>query len=124
MEEGELEAVDKANLLLQKYASEFKKMTFTLHPRGIEGEIRGKSSNTAYAARRMLEESNGPRIDHVYTVMDADTCFAETYFWKVGIEYEQMTESEKDLAFFCPPTVFDRYVDESWAFSPQRSHYT
>jgi hypothetical protein len=108
MEEGEAEAMDKVEILLKKYSLNFKEITFTLHPRGIEGEIRGKSSNTAYSAKKMLEASNGPVKNHVYTIMDADTCFAETYFWKVGIEYENMTDSQKDLAFFCPPTVFDR----------------
>lgn len=70
-------------------------MVFTIHPKGIEGEIRGKSSNVAWASVQMVQSEynsfnskakksgggiQGRHEHEVLTVMDADTCFAEDYF--------------------------------------------
>jgi len=41
-------------LLVKYFDDKFYRMTVTVHPQGIEGEIRGKSSNVAYAAKQMV----------------------------------------------------------------------
>ncbi|KAJ3320939.1 hypothetical protein HDV06_004717 [Boothiomyces sp. JEL0866] len=112
MEESEAEAPTKAQKLIQKYQDQFYDITFTLHPSNRPGEIRGKSSNVAWAAREMIRQCGGPRIEEIITVMDADTCFAQDYFQALSYHYACGTPTERNLMMFCPTTVFDRNADK------------
>jgi hypothetical protein len=72
MEEGEEGCEKKANKLIKIFGHCFFQMIFTVHPRGIAGEARGKSSNVAWAApeyarRHMIPEE--ARFELI-TVMD------------------------------------------------------
>jgi hypothetical protein len=109
MEQNEREAPEKAAHLMEKYKSDFYEITMTLHPRGIEGEVRGKSSNTAWAAKKMIEESGGPLATDIFTIMDADTNFASDYFEAITYKYRRLSSTERRLVFFNAPTIFDRY---------------
>ena len=117
MEEGEKGATQKAHGLIKKYLNQFYDITMTLHPSGRPGEIRGKSSNVAWAAKEMVRQAGGPRIEDIITVMDADTCFASDYFSAMSYHYAVGTPKQRALMFFAPPTVFDRYVDDCDPFS-------
>ena len=108
MEESEDEAEDKAQVLMEKYKDKFLDIFATFHPKGIQGEIRGKGSNVAFAAREAIRRIGGPCANHVLTCMDADTCFASDYFAAVAYHYSQATEEDKRIMFFVPPSVFDR----------------
>ncbi|KAI8817297.1 glycosyl transferase family group 2-domain-containing protein, partial [Fimicolochytrium jonesii] len=112
MEESEQGATAKAATLMQKYANSFFEITYTLHPVGRPGEIRGKSSNVAWAASQMALRSGGGlagRHDHeILTVMDADTCFAEDFFSAVTYHYTTATPEQRRIMMFAPCTVFDR----------------
>ncbi|TPX56612.1 hypothetical protein PhCBS80983_g04419 [Powellomyces hirtus] len=112
MEEGEQGAPDKAGVLMKMYADSFYEITYTLHPLGRPGEIRGKSSNVAWAASQMALRSGGGlagRHEHeVITVMDADTCFAEDYFSAVTYHYTTSSPEQRRIMMFAPCTVFDR----------------
>ena len=112
MEQGEKEAPEKAAKLIEFFADAFHEIVFTLHPKGIPGEIRGKSSNTAWAAKEMISCNNGPLPNQVFTVMDADTCFAADYFEAISCYYASAGENERDLIFFSTPTLFDRNADK------------
>lgn len=123
MEQAENEAAEKASKLMANFQHSFQSIVFTLHPRGIPGEIRGKSSNTAWAARQILSSTpplahadegyqNQPK-EQVITVMDADTCFAADYFEAVSYHYASTrSRQERDLLFFSTPTLFDRNSDK------------
>ncbi|KAI8995789.1 hypothetical protein BC832DRAFT_595932 [Gaertneriomyces semiglobifer] len=112
MEETEAGADDKAQGLMKHYASQFYEITYTLHPAGRPGEIRGKSSNVAWAAQQMALRSGGGldgRHEHeIITVMDADTCFAEDYFAAVTYHYTTALPSQRRIMMFAPCTLFDR----------------
>jgi hypothetical protein len=110
MEEAEKEAPQKAKDLISKYQDQFNDITYTLHPVGRPGEIRGKSSNVAWASREMVRQCGGPRVEEIFTVMDADTCFAQDYFESLSYHYSVASSHERPLLFFCPTNVFDRYV--------------
>ncbi|KAJ3367407.1 hypothetical protein HDU91_001458 [Kappamyces sp. JEL0680] len=112
MEEGEAEGYDKARALMEKFASNFLSITSTHHPRGLPNEIRGKSSNTAWAAREVIEQLGGPRHNVILTVMDADTCFAADYFESLSYYYATATERERAIMFFCPAMAFDRNIQK------------
>ncbi|KAI8592065.1 glycosyl transferase family group 2-domain-containing protein [Geranomyces variabilis] len=112
MEESEQGAPDKASVLMKLYADSFYEITYTLHPVGRPGEIRGKSSNVAWAASQMALRSGGGlagRHEHeIITVMDADTCFASDYFSAVTYHYTTASPEQRRIMMFAPCTVFDR----------------
>ncbi|KNC97229.1 uncharacterized protein SPPG_07616 [Spizellomyces punctatus DAOM BR117] len=112
MEESEKGSVEKAQTLMKMYADSFYEITYTVHPLGRPGEIRGKSSNVAWAASQMALRSGGGlagRHEHeIITVMDADTCFAEDYFSAVTFHYTTASPEQRRIMMFAPCTVFDR----------------
>lgn len=55
MEQKEELSADKAGQLMSTFEKSFLHVHATFHPPGIPGEIAGKSSNVAWAARRIME---------------------------------------------------------------------
>lgn len=55
MEQKEDTAADKAAHLVSFFEKSFLHIRPTFHPPGVPGEIAGKSSNVAFAARRIVE---------------------------------------------------------------------
>jgi hypothetical protein len=84
MEAAEDGSEQKGRELADEFAGRFLDVLVTLHPRGLPGEVRGKSSNEAWAARRAFQELIGRRgfdLDHLtVTSCDADTQFSPSYF--------------------------------------------
>lgn len=83
MEEREQNVKEKAETLTQEFKSIFGDIFATYHP-DITGEIKGKSSNQAYASkeayRQLIENKN---IDINYATVssvDADSIFDKQYF--------------------------------------------
>lgn len=76
-------AEEKAALLKEKYGKLFGHLWATLHP-DIEGEVKGKSSNTSWGAKRakeLLIDKAGVDIEKVtITSEDADALFHHHYF--------------------------------------------
>lgn len=74
MEQKEADSSDKAGHLVTKFEKSFLHVCSTFHPSGIRGEIAGKSSNVAWAARRIVEihrtDLNEENCNVVVTVMD------------------------------------------------------
>jgi hypothetical protein len=108
MEESEAECHEKAQTLIRDFGDKFFEIIYTVHPSNLPGEIRGKSSNVAWAARQMATLNS--RHEHeIVTVMDADTCFASDYFLSCTYHYCVASPSERKIMMFAPCTVFDRY---------------
>jgi hypothetical protein len=85
MEAAEQGAAAKAEALIAEFGHRFEHIMYTIHPRGLPGEMIGKSSNQAWAARqakrRMVDEL-GCDINHiVISTMDADTMWHPRYFF-------------------------------------------
>ena len=77
-------ARQRANQLLKKYRGKFGKIMATYHPAGLPGEVIGKASNEAWAAKKakkLLIDKEGRDIDK-FTISscDADACFHQKYF--------------------------------------------
>lgn len=72
MEEAEADSANKAHRLIAEMSSHFLRITYTLHPVGIAGEARGKSSNIAWAARVLMQTAaeRPSTEDTIVTVMD------------------------------------------------------
>lgn len=78
-----LEAEEKATLLKKEFGHLFGHIWTTLHP-DIKGEVKGKSSNTSWGARRakeILVDKEGLDIDKItISSEDADALFHHHYF--------------------------------------------
>ncbi|KAJ1555638.1 hypothetical protein HK405_015283 [Cladochytrium tenue] len=107
MEESESGSEKKAIALVSRYSELFLQIVYTIHPVGLEGEIRGKASNVSWAAKQMARKSKNHRSE-IVTVMDADTLFTEDYFSSITYFYCVATPEQRRLQMFAPSTIFDR----------------
>lgn len=117
MEAGEEGCVEKAEQLLRSYRHKFAHAYYTVHPRGLPGEMQCKSANEAWAARwvrRKLVEDHDYSIDHLLvTTMDADTLWHSDYFY--ALTYLFATNPARYLRFWQAPI---RYHTNIWDISP------
>lgn len=83
MEGADPSAGETATALKNEFASAFRQIIATYHPRGLTGEVAGKSSNVAWAVRHArfeMVDDNGDPIEHVaITVTDADSLLHPKY---------------------------------------------
>lgn len=117
MEAAEEDCVLKAEVLQAEYAGKFHHFYFTVHPRGLPGEMQCKSANEAWAARwvkRKLIDDLGYNLDHVVvSTMDADTIWHPTYFY--ALTYLFATNPDRHLRFWQTPI---RYHGNIWEINP------
>ncbi len=89
MEAGEEGCVAKAETLQAEFGRYFRHFHFTVHPRGLPGEMQCKSANVAWAARwikRRLVDELGYDMDHIcVTTMDADTRWHPQHFLVLSV---------------------------------------
>ncbi len=87
--EGE-EARKKASYLKKKFGKKFGHLWTTFHP-DLPGEVKGKSSNTAWGAKeakRRLVDEEGVEIEYVtITSEDADVMLHEKYFAALSFHF-------------------------------------
>lgn len=100
-------AREKARVLAQKYKNKFANFLVTFHP-DIKGEVKGKSSNEAYAgkyAKKVLVDQQKRDINYItVTSKDADGIFHEKYL--SCLSYKFLTSDHKFLSFWQPIVLF------------------
>ncbi len=83
MEKREKEAREKAGIILKEFREVFGAVEFAFHP-DVEGEVKGKSSNEAFAGKfiyRKLIKKGFIDIDYAtVSSVDADSVFDRQYF--------------------------------------------
>ncbi len=101
------DARDKAKILAKKYKGKFANLFITFHP-DIVHEVKGKSSNQAYAgkcAKKKLVNVQKRDINFItVTSKDADGVFSEKYL--SALAYKFLTADEKYLRFWQPIVLF------------------
>lgn len=71
MEQRENNVETKALTLVSEFIKKFRSIDFTLHPSDIPGEVAGKGSNAAWAARKLSEKyAAASRKDVIITGLD------------------------------------------------------
>ncbi len=117
MEAGEEGCVEKAEQLQKLYEPCFANLFYTVHPRGLPGEMQCKSANQAWASRwakRKLVDQMGYNIDHiVVTTQDADTLWHPQHFY--ALTYWFGITPERSLRFWQAPI---RYHTNIWDINP------
>ncbi len=117
MEGADPSAQSKAEQLRDEYRSAFAHLYFTIHPKGLPGEMQCKSANEAWAARwikRRLVDQKGFDIDRIMvTTMDADTIWHPKYFACLTTLYA--LDPGRYLRFWQGPI---RYHNNIWDINP------
>jgi len=107
LEEREQEARHRAEILIKEFKQTFGSIFATYHP-DVPGEIKGKSSNEAYAGRvaykKLFEE--GPLDIDFATVssIDADSIFHKEFF--SYLTYKFLSDSRRYNKFWQSATVY------------------
>lgn len=71
MEQREHNAETKAARFTNEFSKKFRSIDYTIHPSDIPGELAGKGSNMAWAARKLSEKYTlGQRRDVIVTGID------------------------------------------------------
>jgi len=117
MEAAEPDSYQKAQSLHRQYAGHFANIYFTVHPRGLIGEMQCKSANLAWAVNRFFDnivEEDQLNIDNfVLTTMDADTRWHEKYF--AALTYHFAISEDRHRTFWQAPI---RYHGNIWQVNP------
>jgi hypothetical protein len=107
MEKREEDGRKKANELINEFKNVFGGITATFHP-DIAGEVKGKSSNEAYAAKTMYKKLVGGKIINpdfsTISSVDADSIFDKQYF--AYLAYKFLTDEKKYNKFWQSATIY------------------
>ncbi|KAK5663667.1 hypothetical protein OQA88_4098 [Cercophora sp. LCS_1] len=108
MEQRETNSDAKAARFVDEFSKKFRSIDFTVHPPDIPGELAGKGSNMAWAARKLSEKySIGQRKDVIVTGIDADSHLSSNYFGLVTTMHMAYPETAT-TTLYSAPIVFDR----------------
>jgi len=111
MEAREAGAEEKARRLAARFAGRVGEIYVTVHPAGLPGEIAGKSSNEAWAARWVRDNLVGTRLDldaTTITSCDADTIFDPAYF--AALTYHFTTDPQRFRRFWQSPILLTNNI--------------
>lgn len=107
MEEREPEAKERAAILIKKFKDIFGDIFATYHP-DVADEVKGKSSNEAYAGRKAYEilfKKGGLDIDYAtISSVDADSIFHKEYF--SYLTYKFLEDDNRYNKFWQSAVVF------------------
>ena len=117
MEGAEPESFQKAQNLHRQYADQFANLYYTIHPRGLIGEMQCKSANLSWAVNRFLDnivdESEIDTDAVVLTTMDADTRWHPNHF--AALTYHFAINEDRHRTFWQAPI---RYHGNIWQVNP------
>ncbi len=95
----------RANLLIRKYQKVFGYIKATFHP-DITGEVKGKASNSAWAAKYLSKFISEKNIDKDYVIVtscDADSLLPEKYFSYLTFSF--LTDPNRYFHFYWAPVL-------------------
>lgn len=116
-ERAGIPAQETAKQVIDKYESHFGKFFITVHPDGMEGEIKGKSSNASYAVSSLQPELKKLNIEVEQVLIsnfDSDTIVHPQYFARVM--YEFLTADKPYQKSYQPIAVYNNNIWDSPAF--------
>lgn len=113
-ERGGQQAKEVAEKIRQKYQTHFARLFITLHPDGLEGEIKGKSANASFALQNILPELSAMGIKTSQVLIsnfDSDTIVHPQYFARVM--YEFLTAEKPYQSSFQPIAIYNNNIWDS-----------
>jgi cellulose synthase/poly-beta-1,6-N-acetylglucosamine synthase-like glycosyltransferase len=119
MESADPNAHQTAQKLREAFQGCFRGLLATFHPRGLIGEVPGKSSNEAWAvrqAKRELVDLPGGNLDHmVVTIADADSRLHPRYLEALTCHFATAPHAMRHATFWQAPI---RYHNNVWQIHP------
>ena len=115
---GEL-AKEKGRLMQEEFGNSFRNFLVTYHPDGIEGELKGKGSNQAWAAKQAkaqiidVEGLDSSKI--LVSVFDIDTILHPGYFF--CLTHKFLTVSSPYRSSYQPIPVYHNNIWKASFFS-------
>jgi hypothetical protein len=109
---------DQGKIIAKKYSDAFCKFLISFHPANIAGEIGGKGSNVAWAAKevkKMIDSENISYKNILVSTFDIDTKVYPNYFSCLTWHY--LTEKEPEKASYQPVPVYNNNIWSAPAFS-------
>ena len=118
-EESGGEAAEKIGELAQKhYGKCFHRFLVTVHPENLEGEVRGKGSNMAFAGkeiRKTIEKEKIPLKSIIVSAFDIDTKVFPQYF--LCLTYHYLTAQNPERSSFQPIPLYHNNIWQSPALT-------
>lgn len=103
---------DRAEIIRQEYGSRFRSLLITFHPDGIEGELKGKGANQAWAAKEVRREIiDKESIDPdkiLVSIFDMDTVVYPGYF--ALLTYKFLTVENPYRASYQPIPMYHNNI--------------
>jgi hypothetical protein len=100
-----------AERIKQEFSGKFMHFMVTVHPKGIPGEIKGKSANATWAAKelkRYIDEKKIPYDDVIVSNFDADTVVHPMYFSELTFKY--LTTARRIEKGYQPTPMFHNNI--------------
>lgn len=107
-----------AEQIKEKYGEGFSRFLITTHPANVAGELAGKGSNIAYAARqaqKLVDELGINYDDVVVSAFDIDTQVYLHYFSRLAHAY--LTDEKPTRASFQPVPIYNNNIWDAPFFS-------
>jgi cellulose synthase/poly-beta-1,6-N-acetylglucosamine synthase-like glycosyltransferase len=108
-ERGGAELKARIKTIQEKYKNRFRSLYITMHPDGIEGELKGKGSNQAWAAQHVKKDIvDKENIDYdqiLVSVFDIDTVISSDYFYCLSHKFLSVEKPYK--ASYQPVPVYN-----------------
>jgi len=118
-ERGGESAIKNANLVQEEFASVFRDFRIVVHPDGIEGELKGKGANQAWAAqvikRELIDEESWDYDKILVSIFDIDTIIRPGYFH--NLTYIFLTTENPYRASYQPVPVYHNNIWEAPFFA-------
>jgi len=111
-ERGGERALQNSLAIEKEFSNKFKKFIRVIHPDGIEGELKGKGANQAWAAKQVKQDYiDKERIDYnsiIVSVFDIDTVIFPGYFY--CLTYKFLTSESPYNASYQPVPVYHNNI--------------
>ncbi len=108
-----------ARKMEEKYKNTFGNIITTIHPEGLEGEIKGKGPNITYSAeevkRKIIDKENIPYENVVVSAFDIDTVVLPQYF--SCLTWHFLTAENPQKTSFQPVPLYNNNIWEAPAIS-------
>lgn len=108
----------KAEEIKKEYEDKFFKLIITVHPDGVEGEMRAKGANANYAGReskKVIDELGIPYEKIIVSYFDCDTMAHPQYF--SCLAYKYMTNPCPTRHSYQPVALYNNNIWNAWSFT-------
>ena len=110
---------ERATILQKEFGDKFAHFVISFHPDDIEGELKGKGANQAWAVKQVkkdLIDKEGMDYDRILvSVFDSDTVVKSGYFF--ALSYKFLTVNDPYRASYQPIPVYHNNIWETPFFS-------